>query len=199
MLQKLLKAAIGTLSILLSATAGAALEGSAHDFNNGQDLCVNCHTPHNANTNMKPLWNHAASTATYTMYDQTFSTSLDFTVNSSGGNPTGISAACLSCHDGTVAIDSYGGATGTSFIDAGKSVGTDLTNDHPINIEYTPSAQTDNDFRTAQQVTDSGLKLYNNQVECATCHDVHNATGTTGALQRISNTSSAMCLACHVK
>jgi predicted CXXCH cytochrome family protein len=204
MLQKLLSsAALGVLSAVFSGAVIADILNSAHDFNNGADLCINCHTPHNANTNMKPLWNHAASTAPYTMYDQTFSTSLDMTVNDDGaGNPTGISAACLSCHDGTVAIDNYGGnaATPVNFITGNENLGTDLTNDHPINIVYDPAANAiANEFKSAASVDGTGLKLYNGQVECATCHDVHNGAGTSGALLRVSNSGSAMCLACHTK
>ena len=35
-------------------------------------------------------------------------------------------------------------------------------------------------------------------VECATCHDVHNG-GTNGTFLRVSNSKSALCLACHTK
>jgi hypothetical protein len=68
--------------------------------NNYGEVCVFCHTPHGANSaaNM-PLWNHTLSSVTYTTYGQTTSGQL-------AGLPGPNSVMCLSCHDGTVAIDS---------------------------------------------------------------------------------------------
>jgi len=68
-------------------------------------VCVFCHTPHNALTNLDgihvPLWNHSLSTvATYTLPSSP-------TMRSTPQNPPdGDSRLCLSCHDGTVAIGS---------------------------------------------------------------------------------------------
>jgi len=71
--------------------------------NDYEEVCVYCHTPHGSNTNVSaPLWNRARSTATYTTYDQLGTTSLTQTVTAPGPN----SITCLSCHDGTLAIDS---------------------------------------------------------------------------------------------
>ena len=39
--------------------------------------------------------------------------------------------------------------------------------------------------------------LFSNQVECASCHDVHD--NTLGMFLRISNANSDLCLTCHNK
>jgi hypothetical protein len=68
------------------------------------EVCVFCHTPHGADKNhagSAPLWNrHMPSTAGYTMYS-----APNFDGVSASAAPVGVSLACLSCHDGTVALD----------------------------------------------------------------------------------------------
>ena len=123
----------GLLAAAQGATAGQIV-GSAHDFSSkgwgSSEICIFCHAPHNnANVAGDVLWNHALSTATYTLYS---SPSMNATVT----QPGGVSKLCLSCHDGTVAIDSYGARTGTNFVTGGKNLGTNFSNDHPIGITY---------------------------------------------------------------
>ena len=66
------------------------------------EVCVFCHTPHGANLNSPgsaPLWNRAVPlTSGYQMYN-----SPNFEETSV--SPVGVSLACLSCHDGTIALD----------------------------------------------------------------------------------------------
>ncbi|MEO5376986.1 MAG: cytochrome c3 family protein [Magnetococcus sp. DMHC-6] len=67
------------------------------------EVCVYCHTPHGANENIDaPLWNRTFKNNTYQTYDQVGSSTLTAAVNQPGVG----SLTCLSCHDGTVAIDS---------------------------------------------------------------------------------------------
>ncbi|MBF0182572.1 MAG: cytochrome c3 family protein [Magnetococcales bacterium] len=67
------------------------------------EVCVYCHTPHGANANIAaPLWNRTFKSNTYQTYDQLRTSSLTAKVNQPGIN----SLTCLSCHDGTVAVDS---------------------------------------------------------------------------------------------
>lgn len=124
------------------------------------EICVFCHTPHAANPEEGPLWNRNFSQATYEPYA---SASLEFTP----GQPNGTSKLCLSCHDGTIALDAlrnkpgrggfsdipqsagfdFGGTTGVGntmppgpFGPASGStrlLGTDLRNDHPISFQFT--------------------------------------------------------------
>lgn len=67
--------------------------------------CVFCHTPHGAqsrDTVDAPLWNRGITTATYQPYQ---SPTLDSGNNGVAPQPDGVSMACLSCHDGTMAMD----------------------------------------------------------------------------------------------
>lgn len=71
--------------------------------NNYGEVCVYCHTPHGANEAVAiPLWNRTIKATTYTTYNELGTTSLTQTVRQPGPN----SIACLSCHDGQVAVDS---------------------------------------------------------------------------------------------
>jgi hypothetical protein len=71
--------------------------------NDYQEVCVYCHTPHGANGNVQlPLWNRTIVATTYTTYNQLGTTTLTQPVTQPGAN----SLACLSCHDGQVAVDS---------------------------------------------------------------------------------------------
>ena len=69
--------------------------------NNYGEICVYCHTPHGANTQIKaPIWNRTINTGQYIIYDKLR------TLNRPIGQPGANSLTCLSCHDGTIAIDS---------------------------------------------------------------------------------------------
>lgn len=67
------------------------------------EVCVYCHTPHGANANVTlPLWNRTIKATTYTTYAALGTTTLSQAVTQPGPS----SLACLSCHDGQVAVDS---------------------------------------------------------------------------------------------
>jgi len=203
-----------------SAMAGT-ITGSAHDFSTsgwvgvGGQICVVCHTPHNSLTAADgataPLWNHEVTTATFTMY-----TSASF--DGSTTQPTGASKMCLSCHDGTVALDSFGanrpsgGAPlpGTST----RNFGTDLTNDHPISFVYdaalvtadpglhpTTKAVTIGSGADTKPGTIATVMLEGGDtLQCSSCHDVHNKFAVAGTpLLKVDLTGSALCLVCHNK
>ena len=79
------------------------------------EICVFCHTPHGAAPETiglgGPLWNRRLSTASYQMYDNTWSFSFEGTMPVNA--PTGFSRLCLSCHDGTIALGSVMNAPGS--------------------------------------------------------------------------------------
>ena len=205
-------AVIAAVSALAAQAALAGtIAGSKHDFStnlwSGGQICIACHAPHNnLNAAGSLLWNHTSTTATYTLYSSP-------TMQSTMPQPGSSSKLCLSCHDGTVALDSYGGRTPTAgFITGTANFGTDLSNDHPIGITYdaalvtsdgglfpiTTSATIGTGAQTKTGTIDSNL-LYAGKVECSSCHDVHN-TFTNGAkLAKITITGSALCLTCHNK
>ena len=178
------------------------------------EVCIFCHTPHQAikNDNI-PLWNHDLSTtASYGVY-----TSPTFDGASSVSDLGGTNAAtaavsnlCLSCHDGTIAINSLnnpsnatGGnptMTGTGaggVMPAGTSnIGADLTDDHPVNFRYDAALfAADSSLHDPASLTE--VRLFNGFIQCASCHDPHESTNPT--FLRVDNTGSALCLKCHNK
>ncbi|MFQ5897604.1 MAG: cytochrome c3 family protein [Candidatus Methylomirabilia bacterium] len=186
------------------------------------EVCVFCHTPHGADTSVTaPLWNRAAITTTgYQLYT---SPTLDATTS----GPTGVSAACLSCHDGTIAFDALRNLPGSGGFDAnapsanwtwaggitnmsGRGItllGTDLRDDHPVSMVYSDakspsSASGTNDHATGFTAAANGyvsgeLPLYSGLVQCGTCHDPHRAN--TKTFLRKANDNSDLCLTCHKK
>ena len=124
-------------------------------------------------------------------------------MQSTPGQPDGNSKLCLSCHDGTVALENYSGTTtGTHYISLTNNVGTNLSNDHPISMTYDASLSVADPALYNPITTNSGLgstidndMLFDGKVQCSTCHDVH---GTPyAALLRKDNAGSALCLTCH--
>ena len=184
---------VAVIGLYGSGVASAQILNSEHDFSNNGfaqgEICIVCHTPHNSDTSVSdaPLWDHELSTATYTLYSNP---SLQGTVT----QPAGVTKLCLSCHDGTVAIDSFGGATGTNTIGGGANVGTNLDDDHPVSVTY--EFGTDPDLK--DPTTFTAARLFSNQVECSSCHNVHNESGVDGLLV-MSNADSALCSQCHSK
>jgi predicted CXXCH cytochrome family protein len=187
------------LAIATSAALsfGASITGTAHDLKGrgwGTDqTCIFCHTPHNANSALVPLWNHTTSGSTYVLY-------ASGTLNATAGQPGGASKACLSCHDGSVALDSYGGATGTHNMTGDKMIGVDLSNDHPVGFTYDAALATaDGGLVTPASVSlvVTNVPLFSAKVECATCHNVHD--NGLGDFLRVANAGSALCLKCHNK
>ena len=142
---------------LLAFTARAGILGSPHDFS-GQSwntdpadpatVCSTCHTPHHADSTVVPLWAHQTTASSFTMYSKS-TVPVSQMVAVPASQPNGPSKACLSCHDGTVAINTYGGQPqfggvmtthGTaSYITNSANLGTDLTHTHPISFVYNPA------------------------------------------------------------
>lgn len=175
------------------------------------EICIFCHTPHGGSTEVGgvkvavPLWNkQLTNSANFSTYDMLGTSTLDAAVGDVGS----VSLACLTCHDGTQAIDniinapgsggfdtSGGGATGlnwtwnstdnsldangafTGGVAAGNiwQIGTDLTNDHPVSMQYGGGGYSlsnptgggfgtittrDQDFKPATRIGTSGARWY---------------------------------------
>lgn len=201
------------------SSAQSSITGSAHDFGQfgwaNNEVCLPCHTPHNAvvrdaqgNLVGGPLWNHELSTATYTLYlnwqDGTTET----------GDVDQNSKLCLSCHDGTVAVDSFGGGAGTQQLTGGL-LGTDLSNDHPIGeAAVWPTGTThmvDPALRDAQRIMPlRKLADGRDAVGCTSCHEPHNRkntehmlwvknSGSTTTVDGRTVSGSGLCFNCHKK
>jgi len=171
-----------------------------HNLNNypgitlpGNQVCIACHTPHNALLpgDENVLWNHAITQETFIMYKST------------AGQPEGPSKMCLSCHDGVTALDSYGGNTGTIVMTGAAALGTDLSDDHPIGIEYpTGDVEYQDPATFAPGINNGpGVQLIPiggvDRVECTSCHHVHN--NGLGNFLRVPVLESYICLQCHIK
>ena len=167
--------------------------GSVHATTES-DVCIFCHTPHNA-TGDGPLWNHAMSTAAYTPYSSA-------TLKAVVGQPNGSSKLCLSCHDGTIAlgmVNSRGTAItmNSATMPAGLSnLGTDLSADHPISFAYNTALVTANGKLHDPNTLGPDVRLdRSGQLQCTSCHDPHN--NQFGSFLVVDNTGSALCLTCH--
>lgn len=133
-----------------------------HSSNTGE-ICVFCHTPHGGdNTAAVPIWNKklgiggVSNDLSYKRYGQLGTTTFDASEAPIGN----VTIACLSCHDGTQAIDNMinqpgsggynpaaarlggmsGGdldsATGKLLTTVVQNLGTDLSNDHPVSMQF---------------------------------------------------------------
>ncbi|MBI5043270.1 MAG: hypothetical protein HZC10_05460 [Nitrospirae bacterium] len=170
------------------------------------EVCVFCHTPHGGTTDA-PLWNRAMATAgAYTPYSSS-------TIDTSVGQPDGVSLACLSCHDGTIALDALRNAPGSggfsttptsqgwTFSGISTSPGNNtlpedgritnltqvLSDDHPISMVY-PTATQDPKFFTP--ATCGNAQCFDeNSNSRADDNEVRLFTSTTGY--------KVQCASCH--
>jgi predicted CXXCH cytochrome family protein len=152
---------------ILSYTANAGIYNTKHNlgstginaasnFSGTAEICVFCHTPHGGDASAAvPLWNRHLDFSGYQTYDQLGTTTRDGAVEPVGS----VSVACLSCHDGSQAMDSVINEPGSGSevlaysngIWSGQAasvngrigpttvitnLGKDLTNDHPIGIQF---------------------------------------------------------------
>lgn len=103
------------------------------------------------------------------------------------------SMLCASCHDGvsTFTMSSTAGFRARSSTHASAG----LQNEHPIDVSHDPAKDPS---LAALAVVTHQVKLFGetNKVQCATCHDVHDANDSK--LLRTPNKSSSLCLACHL-
>lgn len=226
------------LASLGAAPALAAVANSKHDLSvtstsggtfkstDQTEICIFCHTPHSAlkNDNI-PLWNKTLSAAT-TYGSYTSSTFNGGANGLTGGvawdeTTAGVTNLCLSCHDGTMALNSLANpsnmrptttfAAGTDKITGAALLGsgaTALANDHPVNFTYDAAlVAADGGLSlttpVGNTVTRAGygtVQLYGNKVQCASCHDPHtSADGTGKAFLRVTMDASKLCQVCHTK
>jgi predicted CXXCH cytochrome family protein len=180
-----------------STTHNLSTSGSGIIADTESEICIFCHTPHNS-VPTGPLWNRNDPGATYTLYDNTVSS----TIQAIPGQPDGSSILCLSCHDGTIALGSVVSRTndisfvsGTIVMPAGNTnLTTDLSDDHPVSFVY----------NSALAAGDGNLKFppsypvstdENSKLQCTSCHDPHKNSYTKFLVT--TKEASAVCLSCH--
>ena len=181
-------AILGGAFMVMSSSSLAGIANTRHNLGSngtavaGQnrtsstaEICVFCHTPHGASTAaVVPLWNKSMpETSTFTTYDDLGTTSLDAATAQVGS----VSIACLSCHDGSQAMDTVinapgsglgsgtigvvGNWTGNNQTDGqlnGNTVallGTDLRNDHPVSIQYAGGGISNNTHTVTNNVSNA--------------------------------------------
>ncbi len=223
MLKRILLCA--TLALFVATLAGGqSIVGSKHDLSAAlpvsDRVCVFCHTPHQPEgppqIDQYPLWNHTLSaTASYGTYDSptfdagTGGAALNTIADVGGGSS--VANLCLSCHDGTVGVGSLyndpnvaageetptNAATLMGAISAAADMGTDLTNDHPVNFDYSAALfSADGELVDPTNAAVAPL-LAGGKVQCSSCHDVHDPTYLPFLV--MDNSGSALCLTCHLK
>ena len=146
----------------------AAMDGYRNSYG---EVCVYCHTPHAANTRTElqnaPLWNRTMPVATgYATYDKV-GTSSTTAVTDPGAN----SLTCLSCHDGSIAIDSIINMPGSG----------NASNDQEYlgGVEYSTNSETFLDswsspidvYGAAAQHARLGPHDGDANAECMSCHN----------------------------
>jgi predicted CXXCH cytochrome family protein len=203
--------------LLLTPAAGSAapMAGTLHDLSstssgpNKSDsqtqLCVFCHVPHNAAPAVsRPLWSHTMTNQNLTWAPTTTvrGTTLPTSIN---GAQLAASRACMSCHDGTVALgDLLNGSGGTVTgpnVTAGKlTAGPNFLNpaamesNHPLGVSQPSNVPGFTGFKVvpANNAVNYDASGY---VQCGSCHNPHD--NTHQPFLKIDNTGSAICVTCH--
>jgi len=199
-----------TLACVLICTAAARADerviNSKHDLSalgpgpvraiDEDQVCIFCHTPHNASP-AAPLWNRHNPTAYYRIYrSRSMSARVD--------QPGPASKLCLSCHDGSLALGLTLDRPLTDplpmthpYLPSGPSnLTTDLSDDHPVGFRYDRAlANRDRQIRPPELV-DHRIQLGDRgELECTACHDPHN--NERGNFLRITDREGALCNTCH--
>jgi predicted CXXCH cytochrome family protein len=201
---------LATVLIIISISSAQAPQGpipttdvlGVHDLSAGSsplsganaNACVYCHAPHGGLTT-PGLWNQTLSTKQYTLNPGTTGNPI---------TPTSVGRAstlCLSCHDGSVAVGQTVGLGTIKTVGTMPAMGTNLEGSHPFSIQpQIKDAPTLVPSLVASHTTkDPAVRLFDNNIECSTCHDVHNQYNDRRATKFLvrDNTSSALCFACH--
>jgi predicted CXXCH cytochrome family protein len=194
--------------LLLALLAGAQTRPTTdvlgvHDMSSGAspmhgsnaNACIYCHAPHNA-LSVGPLWNQTLSTNEYLLYPNSTSTPSVAT------NVGAASLRCLSCHDGSVAVGrtvAIGTLQMTGALSA--NLGAQLEGSHPFSMQ--PQLKDDatlvSTLVTSHTTKDAAVSLVENNIECSTCHDVHNQYKDLRSPKFLvrDNAGSRLCFACH--
>lgn len=190
-------AASGQLNSIVNSKHNLSASGPGAIHATGEnEICIFCHTPHNA-APVQPLWNRNVPTSAYTVYSSS-------SLHASPGQPTGSSKLCLSCHDGTIAVGSVlsrdqpiamsGGIT--TLPPGSSNLGTDLSDDHPVSFRYDQDLATRNPKLVPPGNLPQAVKLDSQQqLQCTSCHDPHD--NTYGNFLVMDNTNSQLCISCH--
>lgn len=146
--------AVGGVSLMMAGGAaeagisttkhnlGSAAPAGNNAFSGTAEICVFCHTPHAAASNNPPLWNKNLPTSTYQLYDTANSSTIDgLVLQPNAASNMSVSIACLSCHDGTQAMNNFINAPGSGgYNSAGANMAGTWTSGSTLNPVITTGA-----------------------------------------------------------
>lgn len=186
--------------IALAEPPGGSVVGSKHDLSasgpgpvraiSETQVCLFCHVPHGGT---RGGGNRPSTQAPHQLRE---------TAAGASRAPTGASRACLSCHDGTIAVGRTvargevpmrGGDRG-GRLGGAANLGTDLRGSHPISTtQPTGPRFRAPDRRDAVKLDRGG------EVQCTSCHDPHRekVDPSVGKFLVQSSRGPDLCLACH--
>ena len=194
------------VGLVVPAAMAASLTTLNATSHSAQFGCGVCHDAHNngiANdtTYAAPLWSGLASTESLTGYSIVGSrTTGDLTTT-----PAGTSLMCMGCHDGvshtSSTSDRNDGCDDIANISANGFVNTEFM--HPVSFDYQATALANATYFTAADSASlvGEVVLYSGNLECGSCHDIHDSTpadGSTGSALRTLN-SQMLCDDCHIE
>lgn len=146
---------INTRHNLTQSSIGAGATTMNPYRNDYGEVCVYCHTPHGANGTIDaPLWNRTIKNTTYTTYSDIGGGSLTQSISQPGMN----SLTCLSCHDGTLGVDSVINMPGNSY-----SAGQESSQDNAFLNTWTNASGADASVHL-------GLDAVTEGDGCLACH-----------------------------
>lgn len=237
------KILVGALCCAVVPALAGTLVGSKHDltsfnaraqveamtglaFNDYRDPCIYCHIPDNIKDKRLPPGKQQIEGWNRYMPMNEIETYKSETIKGKVGTLGAESLLCLSCHDGSMAVDMVvnkpqdwtsqmdaplhmrldkgGGLERCTQCHDGVTahkmdqviIGSNLMDDHPVGIRY-PGLLSDPDYYSPNQEGKfrNGVRLFNSQVECATCHNVHDPD--LKPFLRVEQRE--LCLTCHNK
>ncbi len=198
-------------------------------------ICVFCHTPHHTEaTNAGPLWNRGLSTTSANLTP--YGTTLGGTTIAAS-DVSGTTFACLSCHDGVTTLDNLVNAPGNGGVTAGGAsqgwtlfdegaplgtglhvntlfgtrvdIGQDLSNDHPIGVNYVTSQTAGLASLRAPGTTIADIDLSSGLSSASLADttlfgwmqqnrwDVNGKISSTGTISDLLRNSKVECVSCH--
>ncbi|HXZ80399.1 MAG TPA: cytochrome c3 family protein [Terriglobales bacterium] len=184
-------------------------------------LCNYCHIAHKfasdgglgPNGPAQLLWNHTLSSSTaytaYTSWTQQATDLKSLQATGTDADTTNPSILCMSCHDGTVALNStYTGAIGAiNALPTTRVINpADANKTHPVNFTYdatlasnagmkVPAGPNGVDVNTGNAV----VPLYAGKMQCSTCHEPHTNSHLLfrNFAAVYTATNGSWCLYCH--
>ena len=157
------------------------------------ELCVFCHTPHNANP-QQSMWNQNLPGTVYTLYE---SSTLEAVLN----QPTGASRLCLSCHDGTLALGNLRspartGSTSLGSLSGQTVLGVDLSDDHPVSFLYDAALALKRGELADPSMLVHEVRLdKTGQLQCTACHEPHDNRYRN--FLSVDDRGGGLCITCH--